>query len=82
MNDQRLAIQNRAVDGALGFNIRVGVNQNFGAIGLTININQEDFFAFVGEAGGEGNRRTGFTHAPFLGCYRNHHRCYIARKPG
>ena len=73
-----LAVNNGGGNALLWFNFLIVGHQDLGAIGLTVNVNQQNFFALVGEASGERDSSRGFTHATFLGSDRNNHRNLIA----
>ena len=82
MDGQRLPLQNRGVQSLLGLELHVVGQQDFGTVRLTIDVDQQDFFPFVGQTSGEGNRGRCFTNPAFLGGDREYHRRSIAREAG
>ncbi len=77
-----LPVNDRSRYALLWFDVLIMRQQYFGTIRLTINVNQEDFFALVGEACGKGNRGAGFANAAFLRSDRNNHSELTALKAG
>jgi hypothetical protein len=66
MHDQRLALENRAENGVLFGNVRILVEEDFAGVGLRVDIDEQNLFAFAGKACGKRDTGGGFTRAAFL----------------
>ena len=63
---ESLPINNGRVNTLVWFEFLIGGQEDLGAVRLAINIDQQDFFAPVGEPCGERNRGRRFSNSSFL----------------
>jgi hypothetical protein len=63
---QRFAVDDGDVDALVGVQLGEIVHQHFGAIGLAVDVDEQNLFAAVGKTCRERDRRRGLADAAFL----------------
>jgi hypothetical protein len=66
MHGERLALEHRAVDGFFLGDLRIMAEQHLARIGLGIDVDEENLFAFSGQSGRERDACRGFASTAFL----------------
>jgi hypothetical protein len=71
VDGQGFALEDRGVDCLLFGDLDIVIEQNFGGVGLGVDIDEEHFLASPGEPGCQGNTCGCLASAAFLACDRD-----------